>query len=58
MNKTARETLTDGLAGDQQEVVRGAYSVVGATTPLAGKPPLGAFAVDCHNQTLVVLAMG
>lgn len=28
--------LTDGLAGDQQEVVRGAYSVVGATTPLVG----------------------
>jgi hypothetical protein len=28
--------LTDGLAGDQQEVVRGAYSVVGASTPLVG----------------------
>lgn len=28
--------LTDGLAGDQQEVVRGAYSVVGAETPLVG----------------------
>jgi hypothetical protein len=28
--------LTDGLAGDQQEVVRGAYSVVGATVPLVG----------------------
>jgi hypothetical protein len=28
--------LTDGLAGDQQEVVRGAYSVVGAATPLVG----------------------
>jgi hypothetical protein len=28
--------LTDGLGGDQQEVVRGAYSVVGATVPLVG----------------------
>ena len=28
--------LTDGLAGDQAEVVRGAYSVVGATVPLVG----------------------
>jgi hypothetical protein len=28
--------LTDGLAGDQQEVVRGAYGVVGAGTPLVG----------------------
>ena len=28
--------LTDGLSGDQQEVVRGAYSVVGATVPLVG----------------------
>ena len=28
--------LTDGLAGDQQEVVRGAYSVVGAEVPLVG----------------------
>jgi hypothetical protein len=28
--------LTDGLAGDQQEVVRGAYGVVGAETPLVG----------------------
>jgi hypothetical protein len=28
--------LTDGLAGDQTEVVRGAYSVVGAETPLVG----------------------
>jgi len=28
--------LTDGLAGDQQEVVRGAYSVVGAGVPLVG----------------------
>ncbi len=28
--------LTDGLAGDQQEVVRGAYGVVGAGVPLVG----------------------
>ncbi|HYH28084.1 MAG TPA: FIST N-terminal domain-containing protein, partial [Actinomycetota bacterium] len=28
--------LTDGLAGDQQEIVRGAYSVVGGAVPLVG----------------------
>ncbi len=28
--------LTDGLAGDQTEVVRGAYSVMGAAIPLVG----------------------
>lgn len=28
--------LTDGLAGDQQEIVRGAYSEVGAVVPLVG----------------------
>ena len=28
--------LTDGLAGDQQEVVRGAYTTLGATTRLVG----------------------
>ncbi len=28
--------LTDGLAGDQQEIVRGAYSVAGAAIPLVG----------------------
>jgi hypothetical protein len=28
--------LTDGLSGDQQEIVRGAYSVVGAGIPLVG----------------------
>ena len=28
--------LSDGLAGDQQEVVRGAYSQAGATVPLVG----------------------
>ena len=28
--------LTDGLAGDQQEIVRGAHSVAGAAVPLVG----------------------
>jgi hypothetical protein len=28
--------LTDGLAGDQQEIVRGAYGVAGARVPLVG----------------------
>ncbi|HZD13937.1 MAG TPA: FIST N-terminal domain-containing protein, partial [Pseudonocardiaceae bacterium] len=28
--------LTDGLCGDQQEIVRGAYGVVGAGVPLVG----------------------
>jgi len=28
--------LTDGLAGDQQEILRGAYSVAGAAVPLVG----------------------
>jgi len=28
--------LTDALAGDQQEMIRGAYSVLGATVPLVG----------------------
>src|SRR4029077_17080515 len=28
--------LSDGLGGDQQEVVRGAYSVLGAQVPLVG----------------------
>jgi hypothetical protein len=28
--------LSDGLAGDQQDVVRGAYATVGATIPLVG----------------------
>lgn len=28
--------LTDGLAGDQQEIVRGVYGVVGAAVPLVG----------------------
>jgi hypothetical protein len=28
--------LTDGLAGDQQEIVRGAYGILGAEVPLVG----------------------
>jgi hypothetical protein len=28
--------LTDGLAGDQQEIIRGAHSVLGASVPLVG----------------------
>jgi hypothetical protein len=28
--------LTDGLAGDQQEIIRGAYGVLGASVPLVG----------------------
>jgi hypothetical protein len=28
--------LTDGLAGNQQEIVRGAYGVIGASVPLVG----------------------
>lgn len=28
--------LTDGLSGDQQEIVRGAYATVGASVPLVG----------------------
>jgi hypothetical protein len=38
--------FTDGLAGDQREVVRGSYAVTGATVPLIG----GAAG---ENQTLV-----
>jgi hypothetical protein len=28
--------LSDGLGGNQEEVIRGAYSVVGASVPLVG----------------------
>ena len=28
--------FSDGLAGDQREVVRGCYAVTGATVPLVG----------------------
>jgi hypothetical protein len=43
--------LTDGLAGDQQEIVRGAYSVVGAQIPLVG----GCAGDDLHMQTTRVI---
>jgi len=33
---TVLMVLSDGLAGDQEEVVRGAYRAVGATVPLVG----------------------
>ena len=35
-SNTVLVLLTDGLAGDQAEIVRGAYSVAGARVPLAG----------------------
>ncbi|HEX4578743.1 MAG TPA: FIST N-terminal domain-containing protein [Candidatus Dormibacteraeota bacterium] len=38
--------LSDGLAGDQTEIVRGAYSVMGAATPLVG----GCAGDDLHMQ--------
>ena len=39
--------LTDGLAGDQQEIVRGAYSMVGAQVPLVG----GCAGDDLHMKS-------
>lgn len=33
---TALLLLTDGLAGDQQEIIRGAYDAVGSAVPLVG----------------------
>ncbi len=41
--------LTDGLAGDQQEIVRGAYAAVGAGVPLVG---------GCAGDGLDVVAEG
>ncbi|HEY3924620.1 MAG TPA: FIST N-terminal domain-containing protein [Acidothermaceae bacterium] len=46
--------LTDGLAGDQQEIVRGAYSVVGAGVPLVG----GCAGDDQHMATTSVFFNG
>jgi hypothetical protein len=46
--------LTDGLAGDQQEIVRGAYSVVGAGVPLVG----GCAGDDQHMVTTSVFFDG
>lgn len=42
--------LTDGLAGDQQEIVRGAYSMVGAQVPLVG----GCAGDDLHMKSTSV----
>lgn len=42
--------LTDGLAGDQTEVVRGAYSVVGAATPLVGGCAGDDLKMQCTHQ--------
>jgi hypothetical protein len=46
--------LTDGLAGDQQEIVRGAYSIVGAGVPLVG----GCAGDDQHMVTTSVFFNG
>jgi hypothetical protein len=46
--------LTDGLAGDQQEIVRGAYSVVGAGVPLVG----GCAGDDQHMKSTNVFFNG
>lgn len=43
--------LTDGLAGDQQEIVRGAYSVLGAGVPLVG----GCAGDDLHMESTSVI---
>lgn len=46
--------LTDGLAGDQQEIVRGAYGVVGAQVPLVG----GCAGDNLHMRTTNVFFGG
>jgi hypothetical protein len=46
--------LTDGLAGDQQEIVRGAYSIVGAGVPLVG----GCAGDDQHMKSTQVFFNG
>jgi hypothetical protein len=46
--------LTDGFAGDQQEIVRGAYSIVGAGVPLVG----GCAGDDQHMVTTSVFYNG
>jgi hypothetical protein len=46
--------LTDGLAGDQTEVVRGAYSVMGAAVPLVG----GCAGDDLHMKRTQQLFAG
>jgi hypothetical protein len=46
--------LSDGLAGDQREVVRGSYAVTGATVPLVG----GAASEDLSMQATYQFADG
>ncbi|GIE77281.1 hypothetical protein Aph02nite_32310 [Actinoplanes philippinensis] len=46
--------LSDGLAGDQREVVRGSYAVTGATVPLVG----GAASEDLSMRTTYQFADG
>jgi hypothetical protein len=43
--------LSDGLAGDQQEIVRGAYDVLGASVPLVG----GCAGDDLHMRRTLQL---
>ncbi len=51
---TAVVLLTDGFAGDQREVVRGAYSVTGAMIPLVG----GAAAASLDERSTYQFASG
>jgi hypothetical protein len=59
--------LTDGLAGDQAEIVRGAHSVVGAAVPLVGgcagddlrmDRTLQLFGGEVHEDSVVAAAIG
>ncbi|MCP5035761.1 MAG: hypothetical protein GY939_28520 [Actinomycetia bacterium] len=59
--------LTDGLAGSQQDVVRGAYSEVGASVPLVGgcagddAAMIRTFQIhdgEVHENTVVAAAIG
>lgn len=42
--------LSDGLAGEQHDLVRGAYSVVGATIPLVGGSASDDLTYECTSQ--------
>jgi hypothetical protein len=59
--------LTDGLAGDQAEIVRGAHSVVGAAVPLVGgcagddlkmSRTLQMYCGEVHDDAVVAAAIG
>lgn len=59
--------LTDGLCGDQVEIVRGAYSVVGAEVPLVGgcagddlkmASTVQFYGSDVHTGSVVAAAIG